>query len=256
MWSLDIPGKAEARMNPKELSFPQPAADEASKNNMTCTPSSCYRLQLHSGFTFDDAAAVADYLKELGISHVYCSPYLQAAPGSMHGYDVVDQQSVNEELGGEEGHARFCARLGELGLGQVLDIVPNHMATGRKTLLVGCAGERAVEPVRDVVRHRLEFGRGEAAEQGADSGAGRPVRAGAERGQISIEAARAIVSGALHGPCVSGGAAVAGDSLSTAAEDDRCADTLGFIADSLARLPAPESTDHDAGALRDIATRP
>ena len=97
---------------------------------MTCTPSSCYRLQLHSGFTFDDAAAAADYLKKLGISHVYCSPYLQAAKGSQHGYDVVDQQSVNAELGGEEGHARFGATLKELGMGQVLDIVPNHMATG------------------------------------------------------------------------------------------------------------------------------
>ena len=97
---------------------------------MTCTPSSCYRLQLHSGFTFDDAAAAAGYLKALGISHVYCSPYLQAAKGSQHGYDVVDQQRVNAELGGEEGHARFCATLKELGMGQVLDIVPNHMATG------------------------------------------------------------------------------------------------------------------------------
>jgi (1->4)-alpha-D-glucan 1-alpha-D-glucosylmutase len=97
---------------------------------MTCTPSSCYRLQLHSEFTFDDAAAAADYLKALGISHVYCSPYLQAAKGSKHGYDVVDHQRVNAELGGEEGHARFCATLGDLSLGQVLDIVPNHMATG------------------------------------------------------------------------------------------------------------------------------
>ena len=93
-------------------------------------PSSCYRLQLHHEFTFDDAAAVASYLKDLGISHIYCSPYLQAAKGSMHGYDVVDQQNVNAELGGEEGHARFCTALGDLGLGQVLDIVPNHMATG------------------------------------------------------------------------------------------------------------------------------
>jgi (1->4)-alpha-D-glucan 1-alpha-D-glucosylmutase len=97
---------------------------------MTCTPSSCYRLQLHSGFTFDDAAAVGGYLKDLGISHIYCSPYLQAAKGSKHGYDVVDHQAVNSELGGEDGHARFCAALKELGMGQVLDIVPNHMATG------------------------------------------------------------------------------------------------------------------------------
>ena len=95
-------------------------------------PLSTYRLQLHAGFTFDDAAAVADYLKALGVSHVYCSPYLQAIPGSTHGYDVVDPERPNEELGGEEGHSRFCQRLKELGLGQLLDIVPNHMALGQQ----------------------------------------------------------------------------------------------------------------------------
>jgi (1->4)-alpha-D-glucan 1-alpha-D-glucosylmutase len=95
-------------------------------------PLSTYRLQLHSGFTFEDAADVADYLKRLGISHVYCSPYLQAVRGSTHGYDVVDPEKPNEELGGEEGHSRFCQRLQELELGQVLDIVPNHMALGQQ----------------------------------------------------------------------------------------------------------------------------
>jgi (1->4)-alpha-D-glucan 1-alpha-D-glucosylmutase len=94
--------------------------------------SSFYRLQLHSGFTFADAAQTAVYLKELGISHVYCSPYLQSAKGSQHGYDVVDYQKVNSEIGGEEGHARFCACLKKLGMGQVLDIVPNHMAAGQE----------------------------------------------------------------------------------------------------------------------------
>jgi len=93
-------------------------------------PSSTYRLQLHAEFTFDDAAKAAEYLRALGVSHVYSSPYLQAAPGSKHGYDVVDPTRVNEELGGEEGHRRFCERLDELALGQVLDIVPNHMAIG------------------------------------------------------------------------------------------------------------------------------
>jgi len=97
---------------------------------MLRVPHSTYRLQLHAGFTFDDAIRIAPYLKALGVSHVYCSPYLQAAPGSMHGYDVVDQQCINAELGGEEAHQRFCARLAELGLGQILDIVPNHMAIG------------------------------------------------------------------------------------------------------------------------------
>jgi (1->4)-alpha-D-glucan 1-alpha-D-glucosylmutase len=95
-------------------------------------PLSTYRLQLHAGFTFDDAAGVASYLEALGISHVYCSPYLQAVSGSMHGYDVVDPEMPNQELGGEEGHSRFCKRLKELGLGQVLDIVPNHMALGQQ----------------------------------------------------------------------------------------------------------------------------
>ena len=97
---------------------------------MMGTIASCYRLQLHAGFTFADAAQVAGYLKELGLSHVYCSPYLQSAKGSQHGYDVVDQQTINVEIGGEEGHAHFCASLKELDLGQILDIVPNHMATG------------------------------------------------------------------------------------------------------------------------------
>jgi len=99
---------------------------------MLRVPSSTYRLQLHKEFTFDDARAIVDYLHELGISHVYCSPYLQAAPGSMHGYDVVSHQAVNHELGGAEGHERFSAKVSELGMGQVLDIVPNHMSLGKE----------------------------------------------------------------------------------------------------------------------------
>ncbi len=99
---------------------------------MTRIPKSTYRLQLHKGFTFDDAAGTAEYLRELGVSHVYSSPYLQAAPGSMHGYDVVDHRRVNDELGGATAHKRFCERLGEVKLGQVLDIVPNHMSLGRE----------------------------------------------------------------------------------------------------------------------------
>src|SRR5664280_3251020 len=104
--------------------------NDTAKVTMRRVPTSTYRLQLHKGFNFDDAASVAGYLCDLGISHVYSSPYLQAAPGSMHGYDVVDHQRLNEELGGENGHRGFCQRLKKLGLGQVLDIVPNHMAIG------------------------------------------------------------------------------------------------------------------------------
>ena len=93
---------------------------------------STYRIQLTPAFGFDQAAEICPYLKALGITHVYCSPYLQAAPGSTHGYDVVDPGRVNEELGGAEAHARFLNRLREEGLGQVLDIVPNHMAIADK----------------------------------------------------------------------------------------------------------------------------
>jgi (1->4)-alpha-D-glucan 1-alpha-D-glucosylmutase len=87
-----------------------------------------YRVQFHAGFDFADAAAIADYLADLGISHLYCSPYLQAAPGSTHGYDVVNHHKVNQELGGAEGHARLITTLRERDLSQTLDIVPNHMA--------------------------------------------------------------------------------------------------------------------------------
>src|SRR3954462_12886914 len=93
-------------------------------------PRATYRLQLQPGFGFEDAAGVADYLAALGVSHVYSSPYLQAASGSTHGYDVVDPRRVNVELGGPVAHQRFSETLGKHGLGQVLDIVPNHMAIG------------------------------------------------------------------------------------------------------------------------------
>ena len=89
-----------------------------------------YRVQLHAGFGFDDAAAIAGYLARLGVSHLYCSPYLQAVASSTHGYDVVDHSRISSELGGAAGHARLAGRLAEAGLGQVLDIVPNHMAVG------------------------------------------------------------------------------------------------------------------------------
>jgi (1->4)-alpha-D-glucan 1-alpha-D-glucosylmutase len=87
-------------------------------------------VQLHAHFTFDDAAAIVPYLAELGISHLYCSPYLQAATGSMHGYDVVDHGRLNDELGGRAGFDRMLAACRAAGLGIILDVVPNHAAVG------------------------------------------------------------------------------------------------------------------------------
>jgi (1->4)-alpha-D-glucan 1-alpha-D-glucosylmutase len=91
-------------------------------------PTSTYRLQLHAGFTLHDAAAIVPYLDELGISHVYCSPYLRAKTGSTHGYDLCDHNQINPELGCEAAYRAFVARLQEHGMGHILDMVPNHMA--------------------------------------------------------------------------------------------------------------------------------
>ena len=91
-------------------------------------PRATYRLQLHAGFPFAAAADLAPYLATLGISHVYLSPILQAAPRSTHGYDVVDHGRVSDDLGGGAGFDALGAALGKSGLGQVVDIVPNHMA--------------------------------------------------------------------------------------------------------------------------------
>src|SRR5690606_26292401 len=95
-------------------------------------PAATYRVQLNAGFDLDAAAALTSYVAALGISHLYCSPYMQAAPGSEHGYDVADPTRVNDELGGEGAHARLSAALAEHGLGQLLDIVPNHTAIVRE----------------------------------------------------------------------------------------------------------------------------
>ncbi|BCR79712.1 malto-oligosyltrehalose synthase [Arachnia rubra] len=91
-------------------------------------PNSTYRMQLHGGFTFDDAAAWLPYLHALGITHLFCSPILQAAPESTHGYDVVDHSRISEECGGEDGFRRLSQAAHELGMGVVVDVVPNHMA--------------------------------------------------------------------------------------------------------------------------------
>jgi len=91
-----------------------------------------YRLQMCGSFTLDDATAIAEYLAQLGISHLYSSPVLQAVKGSTHGYDVLDHSHVNRELGGEEAFERLSGALRKHNLGLLLDIVPNHMAIGGK----------------------------------------------------------------------------------------------------------------------------
>ncbi|MGH8869341.1 MAG: malto-oligosyltrehalose synthase [Actinomycetes bacterium] len=91
-------------------------------------PTSTYRLQLGPLFGFREAAEVVDHLAELGVSHLYCSPVLQAAPGSAHGYDVVDHSRLSDDLGGAPGFDALVAAARAVGLGVVVDVVPNHMA--------------------------------------------------------------------------------------------------------------------------------
>ncbi|NTX15162.1 malto-oligosyltrehalose synthase [Myxococcus sp. CA056] len=99
------------------------------------TPLSTYRVQLHRGFTFQQAREVVPFLARLGVSDFYASPYLKATPGSTHGYDCVDHTRLNPEVGSPEDHAALCATLREHGLGQVLDVVPNHMGIERDNRL-------------------------------------------------------------------------------------------------------------------------
>jgi len=96
-----------------------------------CAEIATYRVQMRESFTLDDAASVLDYLAELGVSHLYSSPILQAGKGSTHGYDVLDHTRVNGELGGEVAFERLSQALAQQGLGLMLDIVPNHMAIGK-----------------------------------------------------------------------------------------------------------------------------
>lgn len=87
-----------------------------------------YRLQLQPQFGFEAVCARVEYLLELGVSHVYTSPCLQAVHDSPHGYDMVDPGQVNFQLGGAPGHRRMCMAIHNAGLGHILDLVVNHMA--------------------------------------------------------------------------------------------------------------------------------
>ncbi|MGE5526508.1 MAG: malto-oligosyltrehalose synthase [Rhodospirillaceae bacterium] len=90
-------------------------------------PRATYRVQLNADFTFAHATAIVRYLAALGVSHVYCSPYLKARPGSTHGYDIIDHNALNPEIGTRADFERFVATLRAHGMGHVLDMVPNHM---------------------------------------------------------------------------------------------------------------------------------
>lgn len=94
-------------------------------------PRATYRVQFSPTFTFADATKVVPYLHALGVSDCYASPYFKACPGSPHGYDVIDHNALNPELGSEKEYTAFVQALQRYDMGQVLDIVPNHMGITR-----------------------------------------------------------------------------------------------------------------------------
>lgn len=111
-----------------EIQLWETIQDEAARRRQV--PTATYRVQFNRSFTFRDAAALVPYWKALGISHVYASPYFQARPESMHGYDIINHNALNPSIGTEEDYAAFVQTLHEHGMGQILDTVPNHMGIG------------------------------------------------------------------------------------------------------------------------------
>jgi (1->4)-alpha-D-glucan 1-alpha-D-glucosylmutase len=90
-------------------------------------PLSTYRVQMNRNFRFTDAAEIVPYLKDLGITDLYTSPYFTARPGSLHGYDITDPSRLNPEIGSPEEYELLMNTLKQYEMGHVLDIVPNHM---------------------------------------------------------------------------------------------------------------------------------
>ena len=110
-----------------EAEAPAPERAAGPDSTSVIIPRATYRLQLNAGFTFKDATALVPYLSTLGISHIYCSPYFKARPGSVHGYDVVDHNSLNPEIGTRKDFDEFVATLRAHNMGHILDFVPNHV---------------------------------------------------------------------------------------------------------------------------------
>ncbi|MBV9355618.1 MAG: malto-oligosyltrehalose synthase [Chloroflexi bacterium] len=106
------------------------AASPGVAPTVRAVPTATYRLQLHAGFTFRDASELVPYLDELGIGYAYTSPYLRARSGSTHGYDVADPNALNPELGSPADYDRLATVLATHGMGQLVDVVPNHMGIG------------------------------------------------------------------------------------------------------------------------------
>ncbi len=123
---------SKAAVVQEELSLVQ-CLDRLSAEKQALLPLSTYRLQFNGDFRFEDARRLLSYLQRLGISHCYASPILKARAGSAHGYDLVDHNQINPEIGTEEEFLALAKELKAHGMGLILDIVPNHMGIGPGT---------------------------------------------------------------------------------------------------------------------------
>jgi (1->4)-alpha-D-glucan 1-alpha-D-glucosylmutase len=132
----DVPGTAARETHPATADDPNPGEqarpphvpNPGEQARPPHVPTGTYRVQVRPRFGFDQVAAIAGHLRDLGVSHVYLSPILQPTPGSQHGYDVVDHSRLNTAAGGREAFERMSAALAEHCLSAVADVVPNHMA--------------------------------------------------------------------------------------------------------------------------------
>jgi (1->4)-alpha-D-glucan 1-alpha-D-glucosylmutase len=126
-WPADERFVELARMFERERGRVRMAVPRRAEAIQAVIPRATYRMQLHRDFTFADAAAQVPYLARLGISHLYCSPFLRARAGSRHGYDIVDHNALNPEIGNRDDLEHLVATLRSHGMGLLIDVVPNHM---------------------------------------------------------------------------------------------------------------------------------
>ena len=143
-----------------------------------------YRLQFHREFTFRDATCLVPYLADLGVSHVYASPITEARPGSTHGYDIVNHNRLNPDVGSDDDFREFAAALRAHEMGLIVDFVPNHMGIGPDNAwwLDVLEWGRGIA-VRALFRHQLAPDARRSRRARAAAGRRRPIRRNSRKGR-------------------------------------------------------------------------
>jgi (1->4)-alpha-D-glucan 1-alpha-D-glucosylmutase len=210
-------------------------------------PRAVYRLQFHKGFTFKDAEELCEYLAGLGVSHIYASSFLQSVPGSTHGYDITNYSQINKEIGGWTGYESLRIALRRHGLGQILDIVPNHMAINspENVWWLDVLENGPSSPYALYFDVDWNFG-----ESRFDNKIILPILGNhygrvLEALEIRLSHDKGLFSFHYHDHVLPVSPNSLAGLLKTAAAGCR-SDVLGFLADSLKNLPLPMSTDRES----------